>query len=410
MIFKAAFPVLFSLFLLPGIHAEKKKKTCCCEELVESCGYMGQNMRSCTDVCPSDEKEHCCGDGLVMVSNARCHAPKNVDLKTDSSISRQLGDVVHYEVVSATTGIVPRSEVVASVEDALNGGADFEVQYYVHDETNKKTLEMRDLTKNDMRLSRESDDLSGAFAVANAFVKDEPDVFYKVECPAAELLQKEHTHKKHKHKHKHRNTSDCGVTAFDNEGNALVNCFEDESNLTMDNIPPTCLDEIYDLNLMSLQGQIHFFLNAVRKDTNAGYQDDCPTNVGIDSFDGIKKKAVVFKNDLRKLPQHMLGSASLGSILEAEEDAEPLNLATEDCAHYAQRIWRSLDISETNELAQFIISNVVEKGEIDDLKKIRNKYGKGGVRALAAYSFGGKEALLGFIHNVVFSELDIPEF
>jgi len=410
MIMKAFFSVFFVFFLLPGIHAGKANENIKCNCLKRPKVLF---------------KEECCPDGVVTAITARCYAQVPVkdgksvlEGKTHSSSSaRQLetndqGGVLHYELESSTTGLIPRSEVVASVNSALSGGDNFEVEFNVFSKNGKqKSLVVRDLTRNDMQLMEESDNLSGPFSVKNAFVKDEADVLYDVECPAAGLLQSTGKHTKHRHSHR-KDTSMCRVKQLDTTGNELVNCWQEESDLSNDMIPPSCLDKVYDVNLMSLQAGLHFFLNAVRKDTDAENQDGCPSNVGIDSLRGIKKKAVVYKNDLKDLSQHMLGSASLGSILKAEEDAEPISESMYDrtkatCAHYAQQIWRSLDIAETDDLAKFIISNLARKGDIDDLKKIRFEYGQGGIRALAALTLGGEEALLRFIHNVVYSELEI---
>ena len=175
-----------------------------------------------------------------------------------------------------------------------------------------------------------------------------------------------------------------------------------------------CLDEVYDVTLVAIPPMPHFFISAVRRDADEGkhQQDGCPSNVGMDSANGIKKKFVVFENDRNDIQSHVLGSASLRDILQAEEDAAPLSvteydLSTETCAHYAQRISRSLDIAETNELAQFFISNIIENADVDKLKKMLPKAGKGGIRALAAIAKGGKGGVLRHFHKLVYSQLDI---
>lgn len=337
---------------------------------------------------------------------SRCYAqvPVGDEKKTSRSL-RQLrtndeeGAVVFYEFYDTTTGSVKRSEVVAAVTNALSGGSSFEVQFYIHEKgRNNKSLVIEDLTRNDMRLSEKNDDLSESFSVINAFVKDYPDVMYDVECPAE------------------AENDSCHVNQLDTRGNALVNCWQKESNLARASIPLHCLDTVYNVNLVSLQLEPHFFLLAVRKDVDEGenQQEDCPANLGMDSVNGMKEKSVIFESDIKDLPKHVLDSATLVSILDAEEKVEPnstseYDLATNSCVHYAQRIWRSLDIAETEELAQFIITNFRQKGDIEQLKNIGIKYGQGGIRALAAYTARGKKGLLQWISDVVYSQLDIDE-
>lgn len=325
--------------------------------------------------------------------------------KPDSlSIARQLetvnnhGDVVHYEKETYTSGFIPRSEVVASVEDALNGDNNFEVEYRATSTNNTNFLAVQDLTRNDMLVS-EGDDLSGVFSVMNAFVRDDPDVVFRVDCPAA----------------KSHNTDRCHVTQLDAEGNVLVNCMQEESLASKDTIPDICLDKVYNVNLMALQNNNpHFFLFAERQDVNAGNnQDGCPPNVGMDSSLYKKRLSIYFKSDLKDVPGHKLGSATLGSIIQAEENAEPLSpdtydVATENCLHYTFRISRSLDFKETDGLAQFIFSNVSNKdGFVKELKKKHLDLGGGGIIALEVFKKGGKEALNRHISDLIYSQLEI---
>mmetsp|Transcript_50793 Transcript_50793/g.51202 ORF Transcript_50793/g.51202 Transcript_50793/m.51202 type:complete len:366 (-) Transcript_50793:821-1918(-) len=363
MLFRVSFSVL--IFILPETHASHG---------------MNRQSKRCYAQVPVK-------DGQTALADER----ESLSIPRRTSSNNE-GDIVHLK-----SHRVPRNDVVAAVEDALNGGKNFEVEFTDTNASNDTIIVLQDLTSNNMQLWQENGDLSGAFSVTNAFVKNDPDVIYEVSCPP---VTSEY------------DSNNCLVTTeYDR---SLVNCSQEESTFSQDSSPPACLDEVYDVTLVAIPPMPHFFISAVRRDADEAkqQQDGCPSNVGMDSANGIKKKYVVFENDQKDIQSHVLGSASLRDILQAEEDAVPLSvteydLSTETCAHYAQRIYRSLDIAETNELAQFVLSNIVENVNVDKLKKMLPKAGKGGLRALAAIAMGGEGAILRHLHELVYSQLDI---
>ena len=76
---------------------------------------------------------------------------------------------------------------------------------------------------------------------------------------------------------------------------------------------------------------------------------------------------------------------------------------TNGCAHYAQRIWRSLGFDETEALANFFVENIVD----DSRSMERAKKSKGGIRALASIVLGGKGGFKDHVEGVVYSQLDL---
>ena len=110
---------------------------------------------------------------------------------------------------------------------------------------------------------------------------------------------------------------------------------------------------------------------------------------------------------LRIYVKHRLGLASLGDILNAEENVEAIDASeydylTNGCAHYAQRIWRSLGFDETEALANFFVENIVD----DSRSMERAEKSKGGIRALASIVIGGKGGFKDYVEGVVYSQLD----
>ena len=70
-------------------------------------------------------------------------------------------------------------------------------------------------------------------------------------------------------------------------------------------------------------------------------------------------------------------------------------------------MWRVVSIKETNELAEFIIENLVnDNGFIDLVKKKANV---GGIRTAAMLALGGKTALKSYLADLVYGQLDIAE-
>ena len=133
---------------------------------------------------------------------------------------------------------------------------------------------------------------------------------------------------------------------------------------------------------------------------------DCPTNIALFSLDGQKNKITL--EDITEYQKHHLGQAILGNVLKAEEKTNPtdeaaFNLATNNCVHYARSLWRLLDFPESDELARFVIENVVNDPNFDTLARQH----AGGVRYMAAKTIGGIPAFTGHVEDVVYSQFII---
>ena len=107
--------------------------------------------------------------------------------------------------------------------------------------------------------------------------------------------------------------------------------------------------------------------------------------------------------DIKGLPKHALGVAALADVLMAEENAEAIDKAsydmiTNNCANYASRIWRRLEFDETEDLANFLVHNIV----VDEvqLEKLASKHG--GRRLLKTMFNKGLES---YVKNAVYSQL-----
>lgn len=293
-------------------------------------------------------------------------------------------DVLHVQETTETTGAVPRDQVVKAVQDALNGKNNFEEEV-----TFNHTIVLQDLTSDGMELY-EVDDLSKAFTVSNAFVKSTPDIFYQVDCPAE------------------ADGDLCEVTMLEDEGpNELVSCWSQDGGMLKEDIPSKCDDVVYDTGIYVLPGGPHFFILGVKQDANV---KGCPPNIAFSSFEGQKKMSAVFMDDTEGLSMYVLGAASLGNILQAEESAEAIdesvyNVATNNCVHYAQTIWRSLGFEETEEMATFIIENAVNDDHF--MEYLAKKRFAGGLRYLASFAIGGSPAMQNYVKDMVHSQLDI---
>ncbi len=103
------------------------------------------------------------------------------------------------------------------------------------------------------------------------------------------------------------------------------------------------------------------------------------------------------------LPKHTLGVAALANVLEAESSAEAIDdksfdLATNNCVNYASSIWRRLGFDETEDLANFLVDNIiVDKTQLEKLA-----FKSGGRRLMDAMY---NEGLEDFVKNVVYSQL-----
>ena len=136
---------------------------------------------------------------------------------------------------------------------------------------------------------------------------------------------------------------------------------------------------------------------------------NCPTIIAFASLEE-KKKILKAKNkdDMDQLTKHRFGTFKLRDILEAEKKAAPIkdseyDLSSNTCVHYARDIWRSLGVKETDALANFLVSNLVESDEFIELAKKK----AGGIRVAAALAVGGQSALEHYVKNIVTSQLNI---
>jgi hypothetical protein len=190
-------------------------------------------------------------------------------------------------------------------------------------------------------------------------------------------------------------------------GNDLVTCFTEESAIMKEDIPAECDDEMYDMALYALPGP-HFILAGTKSLDSSSVNPICPKSIAFSTMDGgqIGKKQIVspYMEDIKDLPKHTLGVAALADVLEAESgaeaiDAESFDFATNNCVHYASSVWRRLGFEETDDLANFLVHNII----IDEahLKEMMSKQ-LGGRRLIEAMSHEGHEE---FVKNVVYSQL-----
>ncbi|KAL7546143.1 hypothetical protein ACHAWF_009483 [Thalassiosira exigua] len=187
--------------------------------------------------------------------------------------------------------------------------------------------------------------------------------------------------------------------------NKPVSCSNSEL-LQQDDFPPECMDEVYDASLYAVPGP-HLFFLAKKRGT---HQDNCPNNIAFETSGGNKQKLHVVGDDFEGLPVHVLGEAALKDILDAEDEAEPLfpstyDLDTNNCIHYARRIWGTLGFKETEDLANFVISNIVDDENVLNLV-VKNSQ-KGGRRILAEVGDGGKNALKELVEDLVYGQANI---
>eukprot|EP00956_Cyclotella_meneghiniana_P046037 scaffold396239_cov56-Cyclotella_meneghiniana.AAC.4 len=314
----------------------------------------------CPCKCPSSDYSDCCCTEEGWVSVTECKDSDIMTTETGRFLSE--GSVVHYSYATQT---VPRAEVVSAVEAALAGGQNFEVQT-----NNGDNIDFQDLTRNDMILS--SSDLDGDFTITGPFLVDKPEVNYEVTCPA--------------------DGNECHVAKVESQFDGCV--LKDEM------IPDQCLDEDYDLNLFVINGP-HFMLGV----SNEG---KCP-NVALTSVEGGKHKIMISSAATDDIPSYSFGKKiTLRDFLKAEEaapaiDNEGFDLESNTCVHYAGSIWRGLGYPETHELAQFVVTNVLNDPSFEDMVKSHI----GGVRYLLAKAVGGKEALESHLEEVVYSQMII---
>jgi len=180
--------------------------------------------------------------------------------------------------------------------------------------------------------------------------------------------------------------------------------FESNVILVKDHFPKQCMDVVFDVRL-AVQPNPHFFLLGVMQDV--GKNEGCPHTIMMNSIDGKKVMVAVHVEDVQDLPMHALGTASLGDILQAEENAQATDPATYDvftnsCVHYARSIWRTLGVAEDG-LAEFLIETIVNDDHMIELMTEL----PGGLLGQLAHTNGGKRSFKKYVTEVVHSELGI---
>ena len=191
----------------------------------------------------------------------------------------------------------------------------------------------------------------------------------------------------------------------------LVSCMT-----TKEDISTTCRDNIYDVFLSANDdGQSHLFLIAMMKEEveNGADNNNCPPAILLDHTREGEKKVIALLEDkideVKELPRHFLGEASLVDILVAEESVEAIEPSNYDyfynsCAHYALYILRSLGLKETKELGDFVIDNVIN--DVKGMKIAKKSKGRS-LRTLAAFAIGGKGGYENYLKDVVYSQLNL---
>ncbi len=301
---------------------------------------------------------------------------------------RELGNneatVIDYE---AGGGELTRDEVVNAVKEVIAGNkTTFQLNMMIND-----TLQVLLLQQDGMTVSTEN--LDSEFTLVNAFIEKSPNVMYQVKCPASD------------------GGNICTVKKVnqqDEDGNDLVTCFAEESTITKDDIPAECDEEMYDMALYALPGP-HFILAGTKSldlNSSSSNTNNCPRSIAFSTMDGEQMgKQIVspYMEDFKDLPKHALGLAALADVLKAEENAEAIDeasfdIVTNNCVNYASRIWRRLEFDETEDLANFLVRNIV----VDEaqLEKLASKHGG---RRLLKDMF--KKGLEKFWKNVVYSQL-----
>ena len=291
--------------------------------------------------------------------------------------------VIDYE---AGSWELARDEVVNAVQEVIVGAETaFQLNVMMGD-----TLGVLLIEEDGMSVSTE--DLDGEFTLVNAFIKESPNVKYEVDCPASDggdmCTVKE-------------------VNQQDEDGNDLVGCFTEDSIITKEDIAAECGEEMYDMALYALPGP-HFILAGTKSlDLDPSSSNTiCPKSIAL-TTDVKKGKQIVspYIEDIKDLPKHALGVATLTDVLKAEENADAIDdasydLLTNNCVNYASRIWRRLEFDETEDLANFLVHNIIiDKAQ---LEKMTSKHG--GRRLLNTMFNKGLEK---FWKNVVYSQLHL---
>ena len=146
--------------------------------------------------------------------------------------------------------------------------------------------------------------------------------------------------------------------------------------------------------------------------TNMDSDSICPRVLILTS---IEERKVVYsvpnEGFIGNIESHILGKATLGEIIKAEESVEPIkdeyyDLTENSCIHYAFHISRALKMEETPEVADFLIRNLLKDDGL--IKVAKEKLNSGGLRILNyAAGIGADGMIEKFVKDTVFSQLDI---
>ena len=298
--------------------------------------------------------------------------------------------VIHY---TEDSWKLSREEVANAVKQVLNGDqTNFQLNEILSDEDS--TFQVFLITEDSMTISTQN--LDEAFTIKNAFIEKKPDTKYQVGCPAK------------------GDGDTCTVTKLKQEdevGNDLVTCFAEDSTIMKEDIPAECgnSNKMYDVALYALPGP-HFILAGSKSLDSSSVNPICPKSVAFSTMDGgqIGRKQIVspYMEDIKDLPKHTLGVAALADLLKAEENAEAIDdesfdLATNNCVHYASSIWRRLGFDETEDLANFLVHNIIiDEAQLEEMMPKQ----RGGRMLLKAMSDEGHED---FVKNVVYEYFDL---
>eukprot|EP00956_Cyclotella_meneghiniana_P031501 scaffold82842_cov48-Cyclotella_meneghiniana.AAC.2 len=175
-------------------------------------------------------------------------------------------------------------------------------------------------------------------------------------------------------------------------------------------LPVKCKDVLYKVGLYGLSGS-HFFIGGTvinNADNDVMANIDCPSAIAFASIDGTKKVYNAQETAVQELSNHFLGQFALYDILAAEENVTAIDnsgyhLTKNTCIHYAGAIWRALGVEETHDMADFLVTNLVDSDEFIEFAKMK----AGGLRVVTAFAVGGKHALENYVRDIVTSQLNI---
>lgn len=298
------------------------------------------------------------------------------------------GSVIHYD---EATNSIPREDVVDAVSSVLDGGSNFLLGVL----DAERATTMLEVTPNGMKMSQ-TNNLTQAFWVRNEFLPGTPQIPFEIDCPPAVNDEGE--------------TNDtCDVVSSSSDSGSKGESIQETPFGTCllkekKEITEECLAKEYDLSLFVIEGP-HFVLGATT-------DNSCP-NLAFASTNG-QKQIIKFEPEdvpsMQKDSVHSLvktAKTSLGDIIDAANDAQPIStddfdLEVNNCVHYAGSIWRQLEVSETHDLAQFIVNAISNDSNLESLAM---EY-TGGARYLAAKAAGGNRVLR-YIEDMVYSQLII---